>query len=484
MFLLGSSFLVCFVFYCYWPLTQFFFSQDDFYFLEKASTGFRASMAQFFTMHPGHFRPLTKGLYFFIAWPLFGLNPVPYHVVSLALHALDSILAGAVLRRLGISRVMSWMAALLFAANVSNLEAVAWISCAQQLFGAMFAFLALIWGLDALATKSRIRAIAATVAYGFALGSYEQTLAVPLVLIAWQWSRYGWREAVRACRRPLLPMLLLLLVYGIYMLGVRGLPHDGPYAMWIGGNVLHNLREYAGSVFAIWLIYPYLDLPLGWRGSHLVWLALIAWYALRRRPRELAFGCATFVLFLAPVLFIHFHVFSFHLYIPAIGAWYLLAGCGDAVLESLVSPRQRALRMATACLVMLAAVGSTLAVRNNLTNYYSADVQIPKLRVLRRAVLAQEVCTCVAQQWPGGSHLVLVYAGDPSMGNWGNIKCALSDGRALRLVLHQPDLDVKFILPAEGGDIPQDQVMIVTELGRTFTPPQYELVRARAQSRP
>jgi hypothetical protein len=140
--------------------------------------------------------------------------------------------------------------------------------------------------------------------------------------------------------------------------------------------------------------------------------------------------------------------------------------------------------MATACLVMLAAVGSTLAVRNNLTNYYSADVQIPKLRVLRRAVLAQEVCTCVAQQWPGGSHLVLVYAGDPSMGNWGNIKCALSDGRALRLVLHQPDLDVKFILPAEGGDIPQDQVMIVTELGRTFTPPQYELVRARAQSRP
>src|SRR5215468_5470999 len=83
MFLLGSALLVCFVFYCYWPLTRFFFSQDDFYFLERASSGFRASMEQFFNTRPGHFRPLTKGLYFFFAWPIFGLNPAPYHIVSL-----------------------------------------------------------------------------------------------------------------------------------------------------------------------------------------------------------------------------------------------------------------------------------------------------------------------------------------------------------------------------------------------------------------
>jgi hypothetical protein len=484
MFLLGSALIVCFVFYCYWPLTRFFFSQDDFYFLEKASSGFRASMEQFFNMRPGHFRPLTKGLYFLIAWPLFGLNPAPYHIVSLALHALNSILAGVLLRRLGISRVMSWIAVLLFAANVSHLEAVAWISCVQQLLGATFAFTALIWGVDALRLRSRTPVVAATVAYLLALGSYEQTLAVPLVLIVWQWSQHGWRDAVRACRGPLLPMLLLLLVYAAYVLGLRGLPSDGPYEMWIGANVLGNLREYTGSVFAIWLIYPYLDLPLGLRGSHLVWVILIAWYMLRRKPRDLVFGCTTFLLFLAPVLFIHYHVFSFHLYLPAIGAWYLLAGFGDAVIESLARSWQRNLRLATACVVVLAAVGSTLAVRENLTNYYSDDVKIPMLRVLRRAVLAQEVCACVAQQWPGGPKLVLVYAGDPAMGNWGNIKSAMSDGSALRLVLHQPDLDVRFILPAEGGDVPEDQVMIVTELGRTFTFPQYQLVRARTQPQP
>ena len=78
--------------------------------------------------------------------------------------------------------------------------------------------------------------------------------------------------------------------------------------------------------------------------------------------------------------------------------------------------------------------------------------------------------------------------GDPELNPFfcileGSIQSALSDGCALRLVLHQPDLDVQFILPAEGADIPEDQVMIVTELGRTFTFPQYQLVRAR-QPRP
>ena len=200
MFLAGSLATLLFVFYCFWPLTQFFFSQDDFHFLEKASLGLRSSMEQHFNTRPGHFRPLTKGLYFLVMWPLFGLNPIPYHIVSLVLHAGNAILAGVVLRRLGVSYVMSWLAALLFAANVNNLEAVGWISCVQQLLGATFAFVALIWGVDALATRSRKRVIGATIAYGLALASYEQTMAVPLVLIAWHGFRAGWRSALHACR--------------------------------------------------------------------------------------------------------------------------------------------------------------------------------------------------------------------------------------------------------------------------------------------
>ncbi|HET6462163.1 MAG TPA: hypothetical protein VFH33_00045 [Candidatus Krumholzibacteria bacterium] len=473
---MGSSILALFVFYCYWPLTHFFFSQDDFYFLQRATSGFRASMEQSFTMRPGHFRPLTKGLYFLAAWPLFELNAFPYHVVSLALHAVNSILAGVVLRRFGVSVWMSWIAALLFAANVANLEAVAWISCVQQLLSTTFALAALIWGVDAIATRSRSSVIAASIAYLLALGSYEQTLAVPLVLILWTWSRHGARRALRTCGGALLPMLLLMLVYLGFVLGLRGLPHEGPYVMWVGRNVVENFREYTGSMFAIWLSYPYLDLPLGLRGSHIVWLALVAWYLILRRPRELVFGCATFVLFLAPVLFIHYHVFSFHLYLPAIGAWYLIATAGDALVRVVPTLWRRSVAVTAVCAVVLAAAGSTVAVRKNTTNYVSADVKLPKIRVLRRAVLAEQVCNDVSERWPRGPRLSLVYAGRSELGNWGNIKCAIHDGDALRLVLHQPALPVDFLLPSQVSHVPTDQIMVVTELGEALTVDQYRVL--------
>lgn len=481
---MGCATCAFFIFYCYWPLTRYFFSQDDFYFLEKASSGFRASVDQFFNTRPGQFRPLTKGLYFLVMWPLFGLNPVPYHVVSLVLHAVNTILSGVVLRRLGVSRTMSWIAALLFAANVSHLEAVAWISCVQELMGATFAFLALIWGIDAMRGKSRMAVIAAPVAYLLALCSYEQTVAVPLVLIALRWSRWGWRSALRACARPLLPMLVLLGAYSAYMLILRGLPQGGPYEMGIGSNVLANLSQYAGSVFAIWLIYPYVDLPLGLRGSHVIWLALIAWFLVRRMRWQLAFGCAAFLLFLAPVLFIQHHVFSFHLYLPAIGAWFLIATAADSVVEMLAASWRRNARLALACTVVLAGLGSTSAVRKNMTNYCSAEVKIPQLRVLRRAVLAEKVCSDVSRRWNGGSRLSLVYGGRQDLGNWTNIQSAISDGSALRLVLRQPTLAVTLTLPGETADIPTNEMMIVTELGETFTYSQYQTIVARYQPTP
>jgi hypothetical protein len=118
-------------------------------------------------------------------------------------------------------------------------------------------------------------------------------------------------------------------------------------------------------------------------------------------------------------------------------------------------------------------------VRSNVTNYCSDDVRIPQVRVLRRAVLAERVCTDVTLRWPGGSRLALVYVGRQDTGNWGNIQSAISDGRALRLVLRQPELPVAMVLPSETADIPTSQMMLVTELGEAFTYKQYQTIRAR-----
>jgi hypothetical protein len=80
----------------------------------------------------------------------------------------------------------------------------------------------------------------------------------------------------------------------------------------------------------------------------------------------------------------------------------------------------------------------------------------------------------VARNWDGGEQISLVYSGDPAYGNWGNIKCALSDGRALRLVLHQPNLAVNFLLPSESAGVDPQHMMVVTELGQTLTTSEYQ----------
>jgi hypothetical protein len=52
----------------------------------------------------------------------------------------------------------------------------------------------------------------------------------------------------------------------------------------------------------------------------------------------------------------------------------------------------------------------------------------------------------------------------------------------LRLVLKRPGLDVRFVLPAEAGSYHEgdDAVMVVTDLGQTYTLAEWqEIVRRR-----
>jgi len=465
-------------------VTRYSFAQDDFVFLENASLGFRESVGSFFGSNPGQFRPLTKGLYFLFMWPVFSLHAFPYHVVSIVLHWANAMLVAVLLRRLGVSRMGSWAAALLFAVHVLHFEAVAWVSCVQQLAGSLFNLLALVFGLDAVAGRGRRAEIAAAAAYLLALCSYEQTLAAPLILLVWVWLHDGRHRAWGTARGPLLGMFVLMFVYGAYVFVWRGMPDSGPYVMHLGTNVLANLRDYTGSVFAFWLTLPEFGLPQGLTWSHAIGVVLAGVLLATRRPRELAFGCIVFLVLIGPVLFTSQHVHTFHLYLPMVGACYLLGCTIDAIRAAVTVPRRRAAGIVLALVVAVTAAGACISIERNARATISSEVKLPRDFVLRRAVLADRVCRDVQGRWSGGSRLVLVYVGDPNAANLANIRSALGpsvrgEGSALRLALQQPGLDVQLGVLKSAGSLPESGIMILTDLGHTFTTAEWRAMMTR-----
>ena len=62
---------------CFFPLTKYFFLQDDFILLESAAFQPNTAFSAVFDSRPGLFRPLTKVAYFAFMYKSFGLNPTP-----------------------------------------------------------------------------------------------------------------------------------------------------------------------------------------------------------------------------------------------------------------------------------------------------------------------------------------------------------------------------------------------------------------------
>jgi hypothetical protein len=481
--LLAACAIVLFVLVCYWPLTRFYLAQDDFVLLERADHGIREALSPFFNLRPGQFRPITKGFYFLATWPAFGLNPVPYHVVSILLHALNAVLVGAVLRRLDVSRLVSWLGAVVFAAHLCHLEAIAWASCVQQLIGGACVFAAMMLGLDALAGKGRRSAAGAAIAYALALGSYEQTIAAPFVLIAWQCLREGGRAAWRAARGPLLPMLGLFGVYAVYAFVLRGMPDSGPYVMGIGSNVRDNLRDYTGLAFSFWHQYPAYGLNVGFAAANAAWIGIILLHLVLRSPRALLFGCLSFVAFLGPVLFTTAHTHSFHLYVPAIGVMFLLASAADSVARRFGARGQREVAAGLIAITLVLAIGSPIALRKNTTGMISEVIPLPRIFVLRRAVLAERMLGDIrARADTFAERLILMYPTPELKANWRNVQSALGSGSGVRLFLERPGLDVVFVPPATlpvGASA--TEVMVFTEFGNCYTVSEWQAVRDRLQ---
>lgn len=187
--------------------------------------------------------PLTYSS-LWLEWRAFGLDPTGYHVVSLLLQLLSSLLLWLVLLRLKIPGAA--VVALLFAVHPVNVESVAWVVQRKNTLAMVF-FLLAVWAyVRDGAEGTRDGTLAALVFFVAALLAKTSVVMLPVVLVAatwWQRGRLTRRDLVRAA-----PFFVVALGFGLLTLWFQ-------HHRVIGWNLVRSdslLSRIIGATWAVW----------------------------------------------------------------------------------------------------------------------------------------------------------------------------------------------------------------------------------------
>lgn len=143
----------------------------------------------FSTDSPSQYFPLVYTT-FRAEYQLWGLNPVGYHTVNVAIHCINALLLWVILRRLSIP--WAWFASVIFALHPVQVESVAWITERKNILMLFFSLLsALCWVkfvFDNQTGRKTILLYAGSLLF-FALALFSKatacTLPAALLLILW-----------------------------------------------------------------------------------------------------------------------------------------------------------------------------------------------------------------------------------------------------------------------------------------------------------
>ena len=131
------------------------------------------------------FRPLSE-LVWWAGGRLWGAAPLGYHILNVALHALNSVLVFALGIRLMGDRTAAWLSGMLFAVHPIHVEPVVWAACQPDLLAAAFSLLALLLLEVHISASTRAAGrsslLGSLAAFGLAVMSKESSLAVPGVV--------------------------------------------------------------------------------------------------------------------------------------------------------------------------------------------------------------------------------------------------------------------------------------------------------------
>jgi len=151
---------------------------------------------------------------FWVLHKFVGLNPLPYHILNVLMHAGSAVLLWRLLRQLGVHG--AWLGAALWALHPVMVQSVAWVTELKNTQSCLFYLLSIIFFLswEAQARVTRVVRINTTLMFALSLTCFvlatlskPSVVMLPVVLalcIWWRRGTVGWKDGV-----PLVPFLLV-----------------------------------------------------------------------------------------------------------------------------------------------------------------------------------------------------------------------------------------------------------------------------------
>jgi len=318
-------------------------------------------LKEIWTTSAADISPLTFTT-FWVEHALWGLAPLPYHLVNVLLHGACAVLLWRVLLSLKIPG--AWLGAALWALHPVEVESVAWITEMKNTESGLFFLLSILFFVKWLRTKDLKERIgggwyyALTLVFAaLAMASKSSTVILPVALCLCAWwieGRWHWRNLARVI--PVFLMSIAASALSIWTQNLHLGAHIDPQFVRSWPERLATAGDavwfYLGKL--IWphpliTIYPRWKIDAGQVVSYLPLLAVIVvlfilWLKRDSWLRPCFFIFAYFLAALLPVLglidnpiFHYSLVFDHFQYLASMGP-LALAGAGIVRLSDFVNP--------------------------------------------------------------------------------------------------------------------------------------------------
>ena len=186
----GSALILVLTAVAYIPALQagFVWDDDDHLTKNPAMVSVDGLKRIWSSLKVSRYYPLTLTS-FWVQRRFWGLDPLAYHAVNIALHAVNAVLLWTLLRSLQVRG--AWVAAAVWAVHPVNVETVAWVTELKNTQSGLFFLLTLLVFMrfeDGLRPRDYVLTLACAVA---AMLSKPSTVVLPGVMLLCAWWRRG-----------------------------------------------------------------------------------------------------------------------------------------------------------------------------------------------------------------------------------------------------------------------------------------------------